>query len=89
MSASEEARPDVVVFKKSFPIMMLDIKTSIPLDFYKVPASKCIELLIYSLYIMQIYSRQVLLRVLTDGKAWQILKLAKYDSDSGLSVEAV
>ena len=56
--------------------MVLEVKNSVPLDFYKIhPQNECIELLIYCLYmyIMRLHLREVMLRALTDRKAWQIL----------------
>ena len=33
---TSDGGPDIVIYKKSVPIMILEVKTSVPVDFYKI-----------------------------------------------------
>ena len=85
MEQSGSNNPDSVIFKEALPIMIIEVKTTIPIEFYKVKADECIEMLVYCFYIMRLYKREVVLGSLTDGKVWHTLKLTK--KDDGLVVE--
>ena len=81
--------PDVLVFQKAIPIMVLEVKTLLAVDIYKIKEYECIELLIYSLYIMRLHERVMRLHgrdsnlgILT----WHILKLRR--QEKCLKVEA-
>ena len=85
MEQSGSNNPDLVIFKEALPIMIIEVKTTVPIEFYKVKADECIEMLMYCFYIMRLYKREVVLGSLTDGKVWHTLKLTK--KDDGLVVE--
>ena len=72
---TDDSGPDMVIYKKSLPIMILEVKTSVPIDFYKIRPHECIELLIYCLYVMKLHQREAILGSLTDRRTWQVLNL--------------
>ena len=73
-------RPDFVVFQKATPIVVIEVKVVIPVEFFKVKPHDCIELLIYCFYLMRLHKRDTILGVLTDGESWHVLKLMMQDS---------
>ena len=65
-----EAGPSIglVVYHNSFPIIVIEIKAGIPIDFFKVTPQHYMELFIYCIYIMRMKKTDVMLGCVTDGK---------------------
>lgn len=66
---------NMVVFNKTTPIMVIEAKPGIPVDFLQVKAKHTIELLVYCHYIMRISNINIILGSLTDGNTWHTMKL--------------
>ena len=62
-------RPDFVVFQKATPIVVIEVKVVIPVEFFKVKPHDCIELLIYCFYLVRLHKRDNILGILTDGES--------------------
>lgn len=61
--------------------MVLEVKTVVPIDFYKVKANECIELLIYCEDIQERGDVRS-----TDRKVWHVLKLVMKDNRLQLQI---
>jgi len=66
--------PGVVVHKLGVPILVVEVKIGIPVDYSKVTPHHYIELFIYCLYIMKIHKTDMILGTLTDGSTWHTFK---------------
>jgi len=74
-SYSTDAR--MVVYKESTPIIVIEVKTVVPVEFEIIKPSECIKMLIHCLYTMRISKLDSILGCLTDGIVWHVLKLAR------------
>ena len=73
-------KPDIVIFKNKLPIMVIEVKSSMPVDCCKVRPNDWMEMLIYCHYVLKIYNKVIMLGILSDGKTWHILKLIMKDN---------
>lgn len=85
--ASISKAPNILIFKKNFPLMVIEVKASVPADIAKINSHDLIELLLYCHYFMRLRKLEKILGILTDGETWHTIKLQRIPMSNLLSVK--
>ena len=73
-STAQQSTTGMVVYHNSFPLMIIEVKSVVAVEFGTVTESDCTGMLIYCLYILRTEKRNTVLGCLTDGKVWHVMK---------------
>lgn len=71
----------MLVYQLKTPVMVIVVKTVVPIEFEMVEASDCIEMLIYCLYILRSLDLNSIIGCVTDAKVWHAIRVSRNDTD--------
>ena len=67
----------MLVLLRSIPVIVVEVKTTVNVQFEFVNESDVIEMLIYCLYLSRRKSLASIIGCLTDGNSWHILRMRR------------
>lgn len=82
-SISTDARgpTGILVCQQKIPVIVIEVKTVVPMEFEMMKASNSIEMLIYCLYLLRTWKLNSVIGCLTNGKVWHAIKVKRMDRE--------